>query len=113
MPKYLVLADYNTEGIKRVLDKGGTSRRDALEALCESVGGSLESFYFAFGDTDAYVTVDLPDNSTAAVAKLVMKPARIPPIISGNTMRRTVRSLVAPRFSAASSSDTEICCNAA
>ena len=66
MPKYLVLADYNTEGIKGVLDKGGTSRRDALEALCESVGGSLESFYFAFGDTDAYVTVDLPDNSTAA-----------------------------------------------
>ena len=66
MPKYLVLADHKTERIKGVLAKGGTSRRDALEALCESVGGSLESFYFAFGDTDAYVTVDLPDNSTAA-----------------------------------------------
>ena len=38
MPKYLVLADYNTEGIKGILDKGGTSRRDALEALCDSVG---------------------------------------------------------------------------
>lgn len=66
MPKYLVLANYNTEGIKGILDKGGTSRRDALDALCASVGGTLESFYFAFGDTDAYVTVDLPDNTTAA-----------------------------------------------
>ena len=66
MPKYLVLADYNAEGIKGVLDKGGTSRRDALDALCTAAGGKLESFYFAFGDTDAYVTVDLPDNATAA-----------------------------------------------
>ena len=66
MPKYLVLANYNTEGLKGILDKGGTSRVEALEALCESVGGSLESFYFAFGATDAYVTVDLPDNTTAA-----------------------------------------------
>ena len=66
MPKYLVLADYTAEGIKGILDKGGTSRRDALEALCASVGGTLESFYFAFGDADAYVTVDLPDNTSAA-----------------------------------------------
>jgi uncharacterized protein with GYD domain len=66
MPKYLVLADYAPEGIKGVLDKGGTSRVEALETLCQSVGGTLESFYFAFGETDAYVTVDLPDNTTAA-----------------------------------------------
>ncbi len=28
----------------------------------KSVGGQLESFYFAFGDSDAYVVVELPDN---------------------------------------------------
>ncbi len=66
MPKYLVLADYNADGLKGIIDKGGSSRRDALEALCDAAGGSLESFYFAFGETDAYVTVDLPDNATAA-----------------------------------------------
>jgi GYD domain len=26
----------------------------------------MESFYFGFGDADAYVTVDLPDNAAAA-----------------------------------------------
>ena len=66
MPKFLVLANYNADGIKGILDKGGSSRRDALESACESAGGSLESFYFAFGDTDAFVTVELPDNVAAA-----------------------------------------------
>ncbi len=66
MPKFLVLANYNADGIKGILDKGGSSRQQALAAACEASGGSLESFYFAFGDTDAFVTVDLPDNVAAA-----------------------------------------------
>jgi len=66
MPKFLVLANYNADGIKGILDKGSSSRQQALAAACESAGGSLESFYFAFGDTDAFVTVDLPDNIAAA-----------------------------------------------
>ena len=53
------------------------------------------------------------DSSTAAVMKLVTKPARMPPAISGTTTRRMVRILVAPRLSAASSSDTCTCCSAA
>lgn len=73
MPKFLVLAKYNADGIKGLLDKGGSSRREALAAACESSGGSLESFYFAFGDTDAFVTADLPDN--VAAARLCMTAA--------------------------------------
>ena len=53
------------------------------------------------------------DSSTAAVMKLVTKPARMPPVISGTTTRRMVRALSAPRLSAASSSDTCNCCSAA
>ena len=53
------------------------------------------------------------DNSTEAVAKLVMNPARMPPVINGTTMRITVRDFVAPRFSAASSNITLTCCKAA
>ncbi len=52
MPKYLIEASYSPEGVKGVRDAGGCSRRDAIEHLAESVGGSLESFYFAFGDAD-------------------------------------------------------------
>jgi uncharacterized protein with GYD domain len=34
------------------------------------LGGSLESFYFAFGDDDAYVVADLPDAVAASALSL-------------------------------------------
>ena len=66
MPKYLVKASYTSEGIKGVMKAGGTSRVQALEKALASVGGSVESFYFAFGGDDVYVTVDAPGNVAAA-----------------------------------------------
>jgi len=66
MPKYLVEAKYTPEGMKGVLAKGGTARREAVEKMLADVGGTVESFYFAFGERDAIVTVDVPDNITAA-----------------------------------------------
>jgi uncharacterized protein with GYD domain len=66
MPKYLIKAKYTQEGIAGVKRAGGSSRREAVVKTAESVGGKLESFYFAFGDTDAYVVCDLPDNAAAA-----------------------------------------------
>jgi uncharacterized protein with GYD domain len=75
MPKYLIEASYTQEGVKGVQSAGGTSRRDAVAALAEGVGGKLESFYFAFGESDAYVIVDLPDNETAAAVALGVNSA--------------------------------------
>ena len=72
MPKYLIEASYSTDGVKGVQSAGGTSRREAVAQVAESVGGSLESFYFAFGDSDAYVVVDLPDNESAAAVALTV-----------------------------------------
>jgi uncharacterized protein with GYD domain len=66
MPKYLIEASYTAEGLKGVLAKGGTARREAVEKMCADIGGTLESFHFAFGATDAYVIVDIPDNVSAA-----------------------------------------------
>ena len=37
--------------------------------------GSLEHFYFVFGDTDAYVIVDLPDAEAAAAVALTVNSA--------------------------------------
>ena len=37
----------------------------------EAVGGTLEAFYYAFGDTDLFYIMDLPDNVTATAASLV------------------------------------------
>lgn len=72
MPKFLIEANYVGEGVKGLLKDGGTSRRAAVEKLLASVGGKVESFYYAFGDTDAYVTVDVPDNITAAAVALTV-----------------------------------------
>ena len=72
MPKYLVLASYTAEGMKGVLKDGGTKRRQAAEAALKSVGGKLEAFYFAFGDCDAYVIVDAPDNASVAAAAMTI-----------------------------------------
>jgi uncharacterized protein with GYD domain len=70
MPKFLFKASYTTEGLKGIVSAGGSARRDAISQMAESVGGQLESFHFAFGDRDAYVIADLPDNETAAAIAL-------------------------------------------
>ncbi|TMG05894.1 MAG: GYD domain-containing protein [Chloroflexi bacterium] len=50
-----------------------TNRIERLvDDLLASVGGKAESFYFAFGDTDAFVIVDVPDNVTAAAVALTV-----------------------------------------
>ena len=72
MAKYLLKVSYSAEGIKGVIKEGGTSRVAAVEKTVAGMGGSLEGFYFAFGDSDVYVIADLPDHASAmAVAATV------------------------------------------
>ena len=75
MPKFLFEASYTLEGIKGVQSAGGSARRDAVAQVAASVGGQLESFHFAFGESDAYVIVDLPDNESAAAVALSVSAA--------------------------------------
>jgi uncharacterized protein with GYD domain len=70
MPKYLVEARYTTEGAKGLAREGGSSRRAAIAKVAESVGGKLEAVYFALGDIDAFIILDLPDNISAAAVSL-------------------------------------------
>ena len=72
MPKYLVTGSYTQAGIKGVLAEGGSSRREAVEKVAASVGGSVDSFYFSFGGDDFYVTVDLPSNEAAAAVAMTV-----------------------------------------
>ena len=75
MPKYLVEASYTREGVAGVLAKGGSSRRDAVAETAAGLGGQLEAFYFGFGDHDAYVVVDVPDNEAAAAIAMTVNAA--------------------------------------
>ncbi len=55
MPKYLWKAFYTTKGVQGVARDGGSSRRDVVDHTVSALGGTLEAFYFAFGEADAYV----------------------------------------------------------
>ena len=72
MPKYLFQASYTTEGVTGVRSGGGTARREAISAAAQAAGGSIESFYFAFGEHDVYTVADLPDNTAAAAIALTV-----------------------------------------
>lgn len=66
MAKYLFHGSYTQAGISGVLKDGGTGRVKAVEALAGSVGGSVESMYFAFGGDDFYVIAEMPNHAAAA-----------------------------------------------
>ena len=72
MPKYLAHASYTNEGLKGLLKDGGSKRREVVEQLAKSLGGTMEAFYYAFGDDDLFVIFDLPDNVSATTASLVV-----------------------------------------
>jgi uncharacterized protein with GYD domain len=72
MPKYLIKASYAPEGVKGLMKEGGTGRRDIIGKLIGSMGGTMESFYFAFGEDDAYVICELPDNVTVTSLSLAV-----------------------------------------
>jgi len=99
MAKYLVNASYTTEGIKGVISRGGTARREAVEKMVADLGGQVEAFYFAFGADDAVVLIDLPDNVSAAaiglaVAASGMAATRTTVLITPDEMDRAARTSV-------------------
>jgi uncharacterized protein with GYD domain len=72
MPKYLVQGSYVGEGLTGLLKEGGSSRRAAVEAVIKGMGGTLESFYYAFGEDDVLGVAEFPDNATAAAFSLAV-----------------------------------------
>lgn len=66
MAKYMTLGSYTNEGLKGLLKEGGSGRRKAVQDAVQAMGGSLEAYYFAFGDFDVVAISEVPDNITAA-----------------------------------------------
>jgi uncharacterized protein with GYD domain len=83
MSKFLIEASLTAQGVKGVQAEGGSARQAAVTRAVESVGGSLESFYFGFGDRDVYVIADFPDNESAAAMAVAVNS-------SGMVTTRTV-----------------------
>lgn len=75
MAKYLWEGSYTAEGAKGLVKDGGSSRKQAMTELVKKMGGTVEAFYFAFGQADFFVIVDLPDAASAAALSLAVGQA--------------------------------------
>ena len=84
MAKYLVQAKYTDQGLEGLLKEGGSKRREAVDKAVKSLGGTLEAFYYAFGDADVVGIADLPDNVSAATFSLMVTAG------GGATLKTTV-----------------------
>jgi uncharacterized protein with GYD domain len=100
VPKYLLEVSYTLDGVRGVVAKGGSARKAAASAAAKSVGGKVDSFYFAFGDTDVYVICDMPDNEAAAALALTVTAG-------GGATVRTVALLTTDEIDAATSKDVK------
>ena len=71
MPKYLVEGRYTSGGLTGLAREGILRRRRDIAKMIESAGGKLEALYFAFGDADFYIILEVPDNISAAALSVV------------------------------------------
>ena len=96
MPKYLVQISYTKDGVKGLAKEGGSKRRQGVEKFIGSCGGKLEAFYFAFGETDVFAILDLPDNASAAALSLAVNAtgaldAKVTVLVSPEEMDRAAQ----------------------
>lgn len=102
MPKYLIQASYTAEGVKGLMKDGGSQRKAAAEAALKGAGGRLESFYFAFGETDVFAIADMPDNSSAlavwaAITSSGAVQLKTTPLVTPEEMDQATKKMVSYR----------------
>ena len=75
MPRYLFRTSYTRAGIAGLIREGGTGRHEALRQTVTGLGGTLEGFYYAFGDDDLLLIAELPDEEAATALSLFVSAA--------------------------------------
>jgi uncharacterized protein with GYD domain len=65
MPFYLMRFSYTPEAWARLIKKP-EDRREVARAIVEQLGGTLQGFWYGFGEHDGYVLIEAPDNAAAA-----------------------------------------------
>ena len=71
MAKYLALFSFSSEAIKQFV-VSPSDRAAAVRRLVESVGGSLECYYWMFGQYDGMAVFEMPDAHTTAATSLAI-----------------------------------------
>ncbi|MGH2626784.1 MAG: GYD domain-containing protein [Anaerolineales bacterium] len=71
MPHYLFRASYTPEAWAEFV-KSPQNRREIIRPLITDQGGKLESFYFAFGPDDVFLTCELPSDAAASAISMAV-----------------------------------------
>lgn len=69
MPFFLHQVSYTPEALARLI-ANPQDRFDAVKGPIEKLGGKVKSSYFAFGEYDAVLVTEMPDNVSAAAIAL-------------------------------------------
>jgi len=62
MPKFLIKGSYTAEGLKGLKKDKASGREKAITAACKALGGKVDAVYYALGDDDVFVVVDMPSH---------------------------------------------------
>jgi uncharacterized protein with GYD domain len=71
MPHYLIQVGYNSSGVAALV-QDPQDRIEKVRPAIEGLGGRIECAYYAFGEHDIILIVELPDNSKAAAMALAV-----------------------------------------
>jgi len=69
MPRFLHQVSYTSEAMARLI-ASPQDRFEAVRGPIEKLGGKIEHGYFSFGDHDAVLITEMPDNVSAAAIAL-------------------------------------------
>ena len=71
MPSYLTRFSYAPATWAKLI-KNPEDRREAAQQYIEAVGGKLHGFWYAFGNHDAYILWEAPDNVSMAATAIAI-----------------------------------------
>ena len=71
MPHYLIQVAYTSGGLAALV-KEPQDRIEKVRPAIEALGGRIECAYYAFGEHDIVLTVEMPDNTKAAAMAIAV-----------------------------------------
>lgn len=71
MARYMIQFSYTSDAIQNLV-RNPHDRAAVVRGLAERWGGSLEAFYYTFGDYDGVAIAEVPDNVTMAAISMAV-----------------------------------------
>jgi uncharacterized protein with GYD domain len=71
MPKFLYTGQYSAEGLEGSLEEGFAAREAYVRQTLESMGATVEGFYWSYGKNDVVLIVDAPAPVALSFAMVV------------------------------------------